>query len=219
MAASAIDQLVHLAHLVLGFGAGAAAIVALAVSKGGRVHRWAGWTFTGGMTVAAITAWIFMIARPLPLAMFEATVALYALGTAVLALNPRWRWARAGEVALLGVLLLVMLAVAVVGGRLMLAGAGVGPAPLVLFAVFAYFAVLDVRWLRRAAIPKVDRVRRHALRMALAVSETVRAPLITFADDLGLPVPAIVFGTFALVPLIYFAFAPQARKAAAVVRA
>ncbi|MGN3974951.1 hypothetical protein [Tsuneonella sp. SYSU-LHT278] len=219
MMTGTIDQLVHLAHLVLGFGAGAAALVALTVRKGGRVHRWAGWTFVGGMTVAAITAWLFMIARPLPLAMFEATVALYALGTAILALNPRWRGARLAEIALLGVLLLVMLAVAVVGVRLTLSGAGIGPAPLVLLLIFTYFAMLDVRWLRRGTIERIDRVRRHALRMALAVSETVRAPTITFADDLGLPVPAIVFGTFALVPLIYFAFAPQARRAAAALRA
>jgi hypothetical protein len=32
-------------------------------------------------------------------------------------------------------------------------------------------------------------------------------------------VALIVFGSFALVPLIYFAFAPQARRAAAAVRA
>lgn len=210
------EQTNYIAHLVLGVGAAVAAVVALASAKGGRVHRWAGWVFAAGMAVAALTAWLFMIAAPLPLAMIQATFALYGLGTALLAINPHWRGARAGERALLGVLALVMAGIAAVSVRFALAGTPFFLAPAAFFAILAYFAVLDVRWLRRGStVTRLDRVRRHALRMALVVSETVRAPTITFADDLGLPIPAIVFGSFLLVPLIYFAFTPQARRAAA----
>lgn len=214
MSGDAFDQLTHVLHLVLGFGAGAAALLALTARKGGRLHRWAGWVFAAGMLVAALTAWSFMAARPLPLAMIEANVAIYALGMAILALSPRWRAARAGEYAMLALLLLTMLGVAAVGARFALAGSPRAFAPVAMFAVLAFFAVLDVRYLRAESVTRLDRVRRHVLRMALAASETVRAPTITFADDLGLPVPAIVFGTFLLIPAIYYGFAPQARRAA-----
>jgi hypothetical protein len=208
------DVITHVLHLALGFGAAAAALAALAARKGGRLHRWAGWVFAAGMLVAALTAWSFMVARPLPLAMIEANVAIYALGMAILALNPRWRGARAGEYAMLALLLLTMLGVAAMGVRFALAGSPIALATLAMFAVLAFFAVLDLRYLRAGAVTRLDRVRRHVLRMALAASETVRAPTITFADDLGLPVPAIVFGTFLLIPLIYYGFAPQARRVA-----
>ena len=94
-------------------------------------------------------------------------------------------------------------------------GINLWPAPLLLSAILGYFFILDVRYLRRQDVPKIDRVRRHALRMALAVSETVRAPMLTFSDELGVPFPAIVFGTFLLIPIIFFAFAPKDKRAAA----
>ncbi|HEX6218861.1 MAG TPA: hypothetical protein VFZ35_06265 [Sphingomicrobium sp.] len=204
-----IDSLNHILHLVLGFGAAAAAIVALAAGKGSRLHRRAGWVFVTGMSIAALTAWLFMIARPLPLAMIQATTALYALGTAILAINPHWRNARSAEWALFALICFIMLGVVATGVRLYLSGAALFVAPIVFLLILGYFALLDVRYLRSGAVSRIDRVRRHALRMALAVSETVRAPMLTFADELGLPFPAIVFGSFLLIPLIYFAFAPK----------
>jgi len=204
-----IDSLSEVLHLVLGFGAAAAAVIALAVGKGSRLHKQAGWVFVAGMTVAAITAWQFMIARPLPLAMIQATMALYALGTAVLAINPHWRLARSGEWALFALICFVMLGVVATAVRLFLSGTPFFIAPMTFFLILAYFAVLDWRYLHAGEVARIDRVRRHALRMALAVSETVRAPLLTFADELGLPFQAIVFGSFLLVPLIFFSFAPR----------
>lgn len=202
--------IINALHLILGFGAAAAAVIALGAGKGGRWHRRAGWVFFAGMTVAAVTAWMFMIARPLPLAMIQATTALYALGTAILAINPQWRAARTGEIVFLGLILVVLAGIAITGMRLTQSGGQVPPGPIAFGLIIAYFAALDVRFLFLTKPTPASRVRRHALRMALACSETVRAPLLTFADELGLPFPAIVFGTFLLVPLIYFAFAQRA---------
>ena len=209
------DPVSYVSHVGLGLAAALAAILALAVRKGGRLHRRAGWVYVAAMVVAALTAWVFMIARPLPLAMIQATVCLYALATGILALNPHWRGARAGEIFLLGLLCLVMAGVAATAARLYAAGSPLFPAPLVMLAILAYFAMLDLRYLGMAAVPRLARVRRRALRMALAVSETVRAPAITLADDLALPVPAIVFGSFLLVPAIYFGFAPRTARRSA----
>lgn len=108
MPVSLIDQLTHILHLILGFGAAGVAVVALAASKGGRVHRYAGWMFAIAMTIAASTAWAFMIARPLPLAMVQATLTFYGLGMALLAVNPQWRGARAYEWALFVLLVSVI---------------------------------------------------------------------------------------------------------------
>ena len=56
-----MQTFVHVAHVVLGVGASLAGIIALGVGKGSRWHRWAGWIFVGGMLLAAITTYIFML--------------------------------------------------------------------------------------------------------------------------------------------------------------
>lgn len=87
----------HSLHAVLGFGAAGAAVIALAAKKGELWHRRAGWVFVAGMVVSALTAWMFMVDRPLPLAMVSATVTLYAIGNALLAVKPQWAGARRWE--------------------------------------------------------------------------------------------------------------------------
>ena len=214
MAVDVLDQLTHFIHLVLGFGAAGAAVVALVVRKGGRWHRWSGWAFTGGMVVAAVTAWGFMIERPLPLAMVSATLTLYGLGMALFALNPHWRGARGWEWALFALLLLVLLGMLATAMNLYRAGSGLFPAPLAMFAVISVFAVLDWRFLRLDRPTWTDRVRRHSLRMALVLAQAIMAPTIIVAPDIGVPVPVIVFGSLLLTVAIHFALAPQARRAA-----
>lgn len=217
MAAGFFDQLTHVLHLALGFSAAGAAVVALSARKGDRTHRYAGWVFAIAMTIAALTAWAFMIARPLPLAMVQATMTFYGLGMALLAINPHWQRAKAIEWALFIVLIVVLAGMIAVSVNLYRAG---GPvpfvAPLIMAAIFAVFLVSDWRYLRLERVSRFNRLRRHSLYMALTLSFTVSAPLITFADDLALPVPAIVFGSFLLIPLVYYAFTPQAARAAEV---
>ena len=108
-----------------------------------------------------------------------------------------------------GFLLLIMAGIAATGINLWIVAGSWAPGPIVFFTILTYFAVLDVRYLRRTKVKRSDRLKRHALRMALIVSETVRAPLLTFSDALAIPFPAIVFGSFLLVPLLYFAFTPS----------
>ena len=209
-----MDEIAHFLHGAIGFGAGAAGLVALAVRKGGMLHRRAGWVFVAGMIFAALTTWYFMIARPLPLAMVSSTVTLYALGMALLAVNPQWPGARRWEWGLLALLALVMLGMLLTAANLYRSGSSFFPAPLAMSAIFLFFGVLDLRFLRSERPTQVARVRRHALMMALAVAQMVMAPTIIVAPDLGVPVPVIVFGSLLLVPLIYFGFTPAARRAA-----
>ena len=210
-----MEEVVHLLHGIIGFGAGAAAVAALIVRKGGTLHRRAGWAFVAGMIFAALTTWYFMIARPLPLAMVSSTLTIYALGMALFAVNPHWPGARRWEWLFFAVLGTVMLGMLATAANLYRSGSNFFPAPLAMFAVSLIFAVIDLRYMRSARVAGVRRVQRHALFMALAVAQMVMAPTIIVAPDLGVPVPVIVFGSLLLVPLIYFGFAPAARRAAA----
>lgn len=210
-----MNDIIHLLHGFIGFGAGAAAVVALAVRKGGTLHRRVGWAFVGGMVFAALTTWYFMVARPLPLAMVSSTLTLYALGMALLAVNPQWPGARRWEWLLFTLLSLVMLGMLATAANLYRSGSSLFLAPLAMFAVFLAFAIIDLRYLRSERMSGVRRVQRHALFMSLAVAQMVMAPTIIVAPDLGVPAAVIVFGSLLLVPLIYFGFAPAARRAAA----
>ncbi len=157
-----------------------------------------------------------MIARPLPLAMVQATLTFYGLGMALLAVNPQWRGARVYEWALFVLLIVVIAGMIATSVNLIRVG---GPvpfvAPLFMAAIFLFFLVLDWRYFRLERVSRFQRLRRHSLNMSLTLSFTVSAPLITFANELGLPVPAIVFGSFLVVPLVYYVFTPQAARAAA----
>ncbi|MBX7540100.1 hypothetical protein [Qipengyuania sphaerica] len=210
-----MDEITHVLHGAIGFGASAAAVVALMVRKGGSWHRRAGWAFVAGMTFAALTTWYFMIARPLPLAMVSSTLTLYALGMALFAVNARWPGARRWEWGLFALLALVMLGMLATAANLYRAGSNLFPAPLAMFAVFSVFAVIDLRYLRAEVISGASRVQRHMLMMALAVAQMVMAPTIIVAPDIGVPTAVIVFGSLLLVPLIYFGFGGAARRAAA----
>lgn len=93
------------------------------------------------MTVAASTAWAFMLARPLPLAMVQATLTFYGLGKALLAVNSQWRRARAYEWSLFVLLILVIAGMIATSINLFRAG---GPvpfvAPLFMAAIFVVLA-------------------------------------------------------------------------------
>ena len=45
-----MEPVAYWSHVILGFTAALAAIVALAVGKGTRRHGWAGWTYVIGMS-------------------------------------------------------------------------------------------------------------------------------------------------------------------------
>ena len=170
------------------------------------------------MVVAALTTLTFMPGNFRPLAVIQACTALYGLGMALLALNPQWSWTRLAEWNVFAFLLLIMAGVAVTGTSLALAGRPTALGPLAFFIILTFFAVLDWKYLHAGDVGRLDRYKRHALRMVLVVSETVRAPLLTFANDLSIPFPVIVFGSFLLVPLVYVVFAPGLSLSAVPVR-
>ncbi len=204
-------------HVFLGISSVLFALVAIFAPKGSLLHRSAGQTFAIFMGAAAVSAIYFGFVRQAPAPIISAFIALYGIGAGILTLRARnggWR-------ALQWLLILIPAAIAlstiaqVVGG---IVAAGL-PAllvglPFLAFAVF--FAALawgDVAYLRARPDDRFRQFRRHALRMALVATETVRAPFMSFGPPLfgnqQATFAIYFFGTLVLLPIIYYFAMPD----------
>lgn len=217
MSPDPFNPLVYWPHVVFGIASVALAVTAIATRKGSRVHRLSGMWFSIAMGIAAVTAIAFSFVRFAPPAIFSALSVLYCVVSGILTLRPRrgpWRVLQA-TILILPAMLMAL------GFSAVVALFGPEPRPpwveLVGFGAAAgFFAVLawgDVRAIRNPDVPKTLRFRRHALRMAVAAAETVRAPLISFGPSLGedgsLTFPVYFFGPFALAAIVYYAAMPS----------
>ncbi len=207
-------------HVALGVASVVLAIVALAAAKGSRVHRIAGVAFSVTMGVAASTALLFQFDRPGGAAAVSALTALYGIGTGALGVRPRAGALRALELA--SMLIAPGLALFCWGSLAMFGLQGIPPGReaeaysmfagvVVLALIYSAFVYGDVRYLRAKNVTPARLQRRHAVRMATAATEVVRAPLITFAPPLfgGATFPVYFFGPLLLIPLIYVTFVPR----------
>lgn len=209
------NPFVYWPHVVFGVGSAVLVLIAIFSAKGSWLHRRSGQLFAIAMGIAALTAVAFSFVRPAPLALFSSVSVLYGIGAGILALRPRKRAWRASEYFLVGVP--IILVIGVIGMTAFAATSAPEPVPPIGFvlaallaAIFGYFAWSDIRYLRASTVTPFERFRRHALRMALAAAETVRAPLISFGPPvLGEATGALYFfGPFLLIPVIYFAAMP-----------
>lgn len=215
---------VYWPHVVLGISSILFAAIAIGSRKGSKQHRQSGLAFAIAMSVAALTAIAFSFVRLAPPALFSSAVVLYGTSAAILTLRQREGALYALQIGML----IVPFAIAL--GALAAAAAAVliTPPPgvemplairliisalaLAAASLFAALALGDFRFLRTVQPSKVRRYRRHALRMSLAVTEVLRAPLISFGPPLGaeglLSFPVYFFGPFLLIPAIYFLAMP-----------
>lgn len=210
------SPLVYWPHVAFGIVSALLVLVAILAAKGSRLHRRSGQLFAAAMGIAAVTAILFSLVRFAPMALFSSVNVIYGLGAGILALrarNPAWR---AVEYLLALVPLCLVLFVIVMTAMTALTAPEPLPPPFYLFSalvagIFAYFFWTDVRFLRGTGVTPFSRFRRHALRMALAASETVRAPLISFGPPLlgDFTVPVYFLGPFLLIPAIYLLAMPD----------
>lgn len=223
---------VYWPHVVFGSASIALALAAIFAAKGGRLHRRTGQGFALFMGIAAVTAIAFSFVRPAPAALFSAFSVLYGIGMGILSLRARTGGWKALQWALVVLPLLLGLAVLTMIPGMFVEGAPFIPLPIkvvliaaiVTVAVFQFWLlVADVKFLRAPDPDRLRRFRRHALRMALAAAETVRAPLISFGPPLGadglLSFPVYFFGPFLLIPIIYTLAMPAWVKAGEEARA
>ena len=205
---------VYWPHVILGISSAFAVLAAIFSAKGGTLHKTAGLTFSITMSVAAVTALMFSLWNFAPAAIFSGLSVIYGIGMATLSLRERSSGWRAFQWALLvlplglglfGIVAFASLFIQDLPTSLRLM-AGIPASMVTIF--FLSLAWRDFRFMRASQIDRTRRLHRHALRMAIAAAEVVRAPLLSFGVPIGLDGSGAFllyfFGPFLLIPLIYF---------------
>ena len=166
-------------HIAAGGLALVLGAVALAVKKGGSIHRRSGMLFVYAMVVMGTTASMLEFLRGAGVAnVFAALLSLYFVGTALTTVRPASRWARVINVTALTVATgLVFLALA--GGVKAVNAPGLSPGGVpfrtigvmsfILAAVLLLAAAGDVRVLRFGMPRGGPRLARHLWRMCFAL--------------------------------------------------
>ncbi|NNL70881.1 MAG: hypothetical protein HKO70_13055 [Acidimicrobiia bacterium] len=190
-------------------------LIALTSEKGGRVHVSAGRAFAVCMLAAAVTTLVFMVKRPVGIAAFAALLAVYLVGTALLAIRPRKPRSRSLEIVL------SLWAVGLIGLllRLMWMNRIEFPERIPVLGVFVLIvgALIagDVRILRSPPSNRGPWVSRHLLRMCLAFAVAVQAAAVTNQQRLGLPPPVAMLGPFPAMCVVAWFFWRRVKKAGA----
>lgn len=207
-------------HTIIGTLGVLLAVVALAVAKGSRPHVAAGRGFTAAATIAAATAVHFSFTEPSPLAISSSLMMFGLLLGAVLALRAPTARVRFGEWTATALMALAWLVLVLLGAFGLAAWAGLltpppgqsappllAVLPPLAYAVFpTWFLLDDLRFRRPGARQRPRAIGRHFSRMAFALAIAVHAPLVSFADDLGIPGWLAFFGPFLLWPLLLAGF-------------
>ncbi|MEL6188470.1 MAG: hypothetical protein AAFU79_27930, partial [Myxococcota bacterium] len=193
--------------------ASAAALLALAATKGARLHVRSGRVYAFGMIVASLSALTFAAIRFSPPVLFDSLLMLYALSTALLAHQAPSAAVRFLETLFTGVGVLATLALTAAGVAFATQGSlNVVPAGLHAL-IFGSLVVGDFRFRRRDRA--TERHHRHLVRMAWAVAIGAYAPLFTFREVFGLGSMTVYFVGMSLGPIILLAFRSQALSLAA----
>jgi hypothetical protein len=166
-------------HIVAGGLAIVLGFTALAVKKGGTIHRRAGLLFVYAMVIMGVSASILELRRRADVGnVLVAILSLYFVGTALTTVRPPSRWTRIINIAALIVAVALAL-LAIVGGvrSINTPGLSSGGVPFRMISVMSFvlaFALLlaaagDVRVLRTGPPRGAPRLRRHLWRMCFAL--------------------------------------------------
>ncbi|MEH6702542.1 hypothetical protein [Parasphingorhabdus sp.] len=200
------DALSYYAHIAIGLIGLIAAIIALSTRKGSNIHVLAGRVFSTCILIVAITSLILLSVRMAPPLLVAALTAVYAVGTAILALKPDSTTTRRMEYGFFIfeiIVVAIFLAIAIpqiMGGNIPLIG------PLVILAIPIILLAGDLHFFRNARQRAMLRIRRHLARMIWAFIIAVRAPLTEIYAELDLPVALILFGPLVIAPAMIMIF-------------
>ena len=196
------DPISYYVHIAIGVIGLVAAIIALSVRKGSRAHILAGRVFAISILVVSLTSVAMLMVRVAPPLIVSTAAAIYAIGTALLALKPSSSLVKVGEFALTGLQIaaaILFLSIAIPEVR-----AGVVPAigPIVILFIPIVLLIGDVNFHLNAKRRAQLRVRRHLSRMIWAFVISVRAPIVEVNGSLHIPVPLILFVPLLVTPVI-----------------
>ncbi|MGB5484061.1 hypothetical protein [Parasphingorhabdus sp.] len=200
------DALSYYAHIVIGMFGLLAAVVALSTKKGSSIHILAGRTFATCILVVAITSLILLSVRMAPPLLVAALTAVYAIGTAILALKPASAKTKMMEYGLFIFEIAVVAIFLTLAIPQMMAGNIPPIGPLVILIIPVILLAGDIHFYRNAHRRSALRIRRHLARMIWAFIIAVRAPLAEIYSQLDIPVAVILFGPLVIAPAMIAVF-------------
>lgn len=169
------DPVSYFIHVGLGVLALAAGLYALASSKGSANHKRAGRWFAYPMLLVALSTFVFMFYHFLPLAIVMALATLYCISSAIRAAG-HTRYTRRiwdGFLLVIPLLLCVFAAMQCIRFAQIEGAPVVGPAILAL--TFGWLTLQDIALLNHKHLEANAWLRRHAVRMVLALTFAIMA--------------------------------------------
>lgn len=162
---------IHIAAAALGLVSGA---VALAVAKGGPLHRRSGIVFTYAIVAMCATATVAAVVKGQAVNVMAALMTIYLVLTGLMTVRPRVAGSRRRDVGLMLMALALGLAT-IAGGLVAIASPsgkvfGYPPLPFFLFGVLGLSGGAgDFRMIRSGALRGAPRLARHLWRMCMAL--------------------------------------------------
>lgn len=197
---SPFGPLSYYTHMIIGTLGLIAAIVAMSVTKGNRIHIWAGRMFIFSIMIVAITSLAMLSLRMAPPLLVAALTAIYAVATAYLALKPATKAVKRSEYGLFFVECAVLVVFMIMAGANIAAG-NINPiGPIVIAFIPMILLAGDINFFRKSDQRSRLRVRRHLARMIWAFVIAIRAPITEFYQELSLSVGIILFAPLVIAP-------------------
>lgn len=200
------DALSYYAHILIGIIGLLAALIALTTKKGRTAHVLAGKVFAYCIALVAITSLILLSVRMAPPLLVAALTSVYAVGTALLALQPASTKIKAFEYGFFVFELAVVSVFLGLAIPQVLAGNIPPIGPLVILVIPVVLLIGDFSFFRNADDRAALRVRRHLARMIWAFVIAVRAPFAEIYAQLDISVAFILFGPLLVGPVMIIFF-------------
>jgi len=200
------DPISYYVHIAIGLIGLIAGLIALAAKKGSKPHIIAGRTFVACIVIVSVTSSVLLSVRMVAPLLMATMTAVYAVGTALLALRPATPMIKTLEYglslaeAIVVVMFLYMALPQVAEGNIPPIG------PVVILAIPLILLVGDVNFYRKLDQRPQLRVLRHMSRMIWALIVAIRAPIVEVNAVLQIPAPLILFAPLIIAPLMIFLF-------------
>ena len=204
--ATPFEPISYYAHIAIGVLGLIAGWIAIGTKKGSQPHIYAGRTFAICVVIVSVTSAILLSVRMVAPLLMAAMTAVYAVGTAILALRqatPTVKMLEHGlslAEATVMMLFLYMALPQVTQGNIPPIG------PLVILAIPLILLAGDFNFYRKPDQRPRLRVLRHMSRMIWALIVVVRAPIVEVNAVLQIPAPLILLAPLIIAPLLILLF-------------
>lgn len=209
--AAPFDPISYYIHIIIGVVGLVAGMIALLTKKGSQPHILAGRTFAICVVIVSITSAVLLSVRMIPPLMMAAMTAVYAVGTAILALRTATPNVKKIEYGLSIAECLVIAVFVYISIPQVMQGNIPPIGPLAILAIPIILLVGDYNFYRNPEQRPRMRVFRHLSRMIWALIVAIRAPIVEFNVVLQIPTPIILFAPLIVAPVLIVLFRSQYR--------